>query len=1095
MSEIPLFILYGSATGNAEFIAKDLAKKYKDNVPSPFNKVVCHEANDFKKKCLPIWEKEPSQEIARKYGLVFVTSTTGNGDSPENGSRFVRYLKRKTTAFSFPLKHVAYGVLGLGDTNYDMFCETGKISDKKIADCGGERVKSLGMADEGTGLEDVVDGWVEDIVPLLAKACTPASDKSHDEEKKSEETAIQLAQPFGSKPSVPMNRGVPNVQSILNQRLGRSATSFTDSGSTPPVAAEGKLQAEPLTYTLQAVQETAKENVMTKEHSKGTTVKSPSPLFILYGSATGNAEQIAKNLSVEYKKLLSSKEDECYFPDVICCELDQFKKKCMKIWEDGTMLSTRVNQKHGVLIITSTTGNADAPENASRFTRWVKRKTTVESMPFKHVAYAVLGLGDTNYDQFCATAHLVDKKLKDLGGTRLKDIACADEGTGLEQVVDPWVKDIFVVISEGSKGNQAITEESSKSVDNEAKEGSDEFPIMPSSCAAAEEKKTPENEYQINCTMSETGVTIIRKLLGEFEIPKIDFSLLPSLGTSLSSCQLLGDDEMTDRKSSHGLSLSEIERLTVSSASSSNIHYTLKDPFESTIIGARYLTKTKLDGARSACKSLDFSNPVNTVSREDGIISAMAHLQSSFPLDTQTVCQRLSETNGKRVIEMKLSLPDDFTLEYLPGDSVGLVISNSSVATKFVLDMLQKNHGIASTQKVSLDDKHPITVATAIRDRIDLCSPIKNKRLLANLAQFATNAEEANALNLLASKDSTGKDLYNRYIDGQSMSVFDILTRFPSCQSITLEGLLSSLPGIAPRYYSISSSPLGEKDASLHLTVAFSVVDYLTPIMVLPDGTKLQRRIGGLATRYLEAMCAPHLIGASNVESRFSIDRIKIFPKPTAEFRLPLSLTTPLVLIGPGTGVAPFIGFLKHREGQLAAMDSTKAAKVASEGTWRGGFDLEEEDLSLSKNDAKGLNMGAEYRSDQRIGDIALYYGCRHKDHDWLYQSEMECLEKSGIITSLRIAFSRDSDVPKSYVQDELRNDANLITNMVIENDASIFICGDGNAMAKDVQRCLVDIFADNFGQSVTSDEAIDKATKFVEELKKKGRLLLDIWS
>ena len=73
-----------------------------------------------------------------------------------------------------PMKHVAFGVLGLGNTNYDRFCETAKVVDKKLEDCGGVRVKNLGMADEGTGMmEDVVEGWVEDIVPLLAKACGP----------------------------------------------------------------------------------------------------------------------------------------------------------------------------------------------------------------------------------------------------------------------------------------------------------------------------------------------------------------------------------------------------------------------------------------------------------------------------------------------------------------------------------------------------------------------------------------------------------------------------------------------------------------------------------------------------------------------------------------------------------------------------------------------------------------------------------------------------------------------------------------------------------------------------------------------------------
>ena len=141
--------------------------------------------------------------------------------------------------------------------------------------------------------------------------------------------------------------------------------------------------------------------------------------------------------------------------------------------------------------------------------------------------------------------------------------------------------------------------------------------------------------------------------------------------------------------------------------------------------------------------------------------------------------------------------------------------------------------------------------------------------------------------------------------------------------------------------------------------------------------------------------------------------------------------------------------------------------------------------------------MQRDYRSDQRIGNIALYYGCRHQDHDWLYQSEMESLEKSGVVSLLRIAFSRDSEVSKCYVQDKLRNDAKIIAKMVTEDNASIYICGDGNAMAKDVQKALVEIFAENkFRESSSSqDDAIAKAASYMEGMKAKSKLLLDIWS
>jgi sulfite reductase alpha subunit-like flavoprotein len=265
----------------------------------------------------------------------------------------------------------------------------------------------------------------------------------------------------------------------------------------------------------------------------------------------------------------------------------------------------------------------------------------------------------------------------------------------------------------------------------------------------------------------------------------------------------------------------------------------------------------------------------------------------------------------------------------------------------------------------------------------------------------------------------------------------------------------------------------------------------MTPVLSTKGGSNFNRRVTGLATSYLEVMCSPFLVGQTSMDTAFTADRLRIFPKPSAEFRLPASLSTPIILIGPGTGVAPFIGFLKHRQAQLSALDSTKVAKTVSEGTWRGGFDIENEDLTVSKKDASGLILGADLRRSQSTGSMSLYFGCRYSDHDWLYKNDMKSLERVGLI-NLQVAFSRDDPLKKSYVQDKLRFESKS-TMEQIRRGATIYICGDGNAMAKDVLNAIVDVVAE---QNFSNDQdSLSKARAFVEDMKERKKLLLDIWS
>lgn len=1111
-------ILYGSATGNAEHIAKNLGKSINESkVQSAFKSADVYELNMFKrKKLMESWIVPPG-DGARKHALIIVTSTTGNGDPPENAGRFVRILKKPPPASltascadpTQPLVHLAYSVLALGDTNYDQFCETGVNIDKKLNAWGAKRGMGIVCADEATGLEGTVEPWLDGVLGNMEKACL----EDDEGEEKMTHDGEELAHDSKEKLDVSNN----------------NSKAETKKDDTPVVQ-----QSTP-TITTPAVKTTTPS-------PPTTPTKSPTPLYVLYGSATGNAEGIAKDIASTYNGYLQNPSFLGYFPSVICCDLNSYKKKCMDAWSTPPV-PNNPSVRHGVIIVCSTTGNADAPENADRFVRWMKRKTTLPSQPFAHCAYAVLGLGDTNYDVFCAMGNMINKRLGELGGVRAMKGVMADEATGLEEVVEPWVSTVVWKLADVCKGavieqGASLDKEAAKSKVVEQKSTVAPTAIAasvpptaiapaaavtvptklkePSSPSSAEEKKMDTEETTIpvpQTNASSAGVATVRVLLSlpsNTDLPTIPNSSLPTMVSSLSSCQLIHGEELNKPRSD-----SIADNMTISSTSS-GFMFTASKPYESTILNARYLTGTDTACAKKVAAA---SNDLGDEGDEN-LMKAMKLYEDHFPLaDTipsansgssaKRQQQITYDKNGKRVLELTLALPDDFTLEYQPGDSVGLIVPNAPSPTQFILGMLQKSHGISRDQKISVDAGHPITVEEAVRSTVDLSCTMK-KRWLFVLSTYAADLEEERALRLLSSSSSkSNTDLYTRYVEDQHRTVVDILQEFPSCQCITLEGLLGCLPSIPPRYYSVCSSPLHDRranDAHYHLKVAFSVVDYLTPALAeVACLNKGRRRMGGVATRRLECVASPFLSDqASSSSAAGTPPTVQIFPKPTHDFRLPSNMSTPLILIGPGTGIAPFIGFLSHRQAQLASLDSTEAAEMTSEGTWRGGYELDPNELALSKGDAKGLNLAVDYMSKyQQVGDIDLFFGCRYSDgYDYLYQKELEEFKKDGILTNLYTAFSRRETGKKMYVQTMMEQNVDQsgqrLVEMIMEKNASVYICGDGNAMGKDVQEAVATLLGAYFCERGDCKDAVGgkvRGVAHVDQMKTLGRFVLDIWS
>ena len=144
----------------------------------------------------------------------------------------------------------------------------------------------------------------------------------------------------------------------------------------------------------------------------------------MYGSQTGVAESIAKGL---HEKIVLANTSGSL--ETVIVECNRYKR---------TGLKNGIFDEKRVVIVCSTTGNADAPDNCERFWRYIKRRSHPADL-FKGLEYCVLGLGDTNYDKFCYMGEMIDKRLSELGARRFYHLGRADDAVGLDSVVEPWI--------------------------------------------------------------------------------------------------------------------------------------------------------------------------------------------------------------------------------------------------------------------------------------------------------------------------------------------------------------------------------------------------------------------------------------------------------------------------------------------------------------------------------------------------------------------------------------------------------------------------------------------------------------------------------
>ncbi|MBV9577167.1 MAG: flavodoxin domain-containing protein, partial [Chloroflexi bacterium] len=361
-------------------------------------------------------------------------------------------------------------------------------------------------------------------------------------------------------------------------------------------------------------------------------------------------------------------------------------------------------------------------------------------------------------------------------------------------------------------------------------------------------------------------------------------------------------------------------------------------------------------------------------------------------------------------------------VEYLPGDYLGVLPHNSEelvrrVATRFKLEPSARLRIVNnSTSKSFLPVDQPIEVATLLGSYLDV-QDVATRSQIQVLAEYAECPPERQRLLAVAGDDADSAARYRQEILERHISVLDLLEDNQSC-SLPFNIYLEFLPPLKPRYYSISSSPLVDAD---QCSVTVGVLD--------APARSGHGRYRGVCSTYLS------LQGEGATIEGF-------IKNPSTQFRLPADPTTPLIMVGTGTGLAPYRGFLQER-------------------------------AELQK-------------SGKTLGPALLFFGCRNPAQDYLYEDELRDFELAGV-GSVVCAFSRLENQPRMYVQDAIKAQADDVWSL-LESGGIIYVCGDASRMAPDVRKA----FASLYQQRTGVDEA--SADAWVSELVTQQRYVADVW-
>ncbi|XP_074908378.1 methionine synthase reductase [Buteo buteo] len=647
-------------------------------------------------------------------------------------------------------------------------------------------------------------------------------------------------------------------------------------------------------------------------------------------------------------------------------------------------------EKDPVVIVISTTGTGDPPDTARKFVKKIQ-DTTLPPDHFAHLQYGLLGLGDSEYTFFCNGGKTVDRRLQELGAQHFYDTGLADDCVGLELVVDPWIDGLWLALKEAFLSQKE--KEGMSSVVN----------AVSSSLSAA-----LHGVHELNLSSEVQNLKLEDEGVRNSDV----------LSQKLVDINLVASTRDTEPSLVH----------SVPSVSQSALNIPALPP--------EYI-------------EVQFQDTHG----ENPDLSSLISEGTTFEVPVTKAVQLTREDAIKTALLLELDIADT-VFDYQPGDAFCVICPNNVNEVEELLQILglseKGEHFICvkvkqGTKKRGAARPQHIPERSTLKFILTWCLEIRaipKKAFLRALVECTSDAGEKRRLQELCSRQ--GASDYTRFIRDSNVCLLDLLHAFPSCKP-SLNLLIEHLPKLQARSYSVSSSNLYQPGK---LWFVFNIVEF-PACPARPVSRK------GVCTGWLAELVAPLLHPNKNTLNTeggsSSTEKISIFARPNNTFHLPADPSVPFMMVGPGTGISPFIGFLQHRQ------------------------KLREE------------------HADWEFGETWLFFGCRHQDRDYLFKDELRCFLENGTLTHLKVCFSRDFSTAEvaqpKYVQDIIRLYAKEVARVLLKERGYFYVCGDKKHMADGVSDAVVDILS----MEMEADKL--EAMKILATLREAKRYLQDVWS